>query len=385
MKGARRRTRRAAHGLALAGSLLFSLLAARPVLAQPSSPYEPVSSQVVCIETVFPDRSKAMGTGFFVRPGVLASVRHLVAGATRIRIFLPDGSEREARVMAQDKGDDLALLKTNLDRPNGLVLNRFPTKAGDDVYTVGCPMGLSRSLSRGVVSQPLRVVEGKNLIQTDLVTNRGNSGGPLVNARGEVVGVIHGQMKEARGINFSIQAGELVDLLAANGLQADQGEAFNTVWAEAAAATTPAARIAAYRRVLLAAPELAEAYYNLGLVHLSQGEHELALEMFETASLKRPDYVEALNNQGLTLILMGRYPQARDVLIRALSVQSNYALAHLNLGVVYAQGLKDRASADKNFRRYLQLEPHSSQATALRRWLEAGASTPCPIALICNN
>lgn len=367
------------------GAGLFCFASFIAVAAHATSPYEPVSSQVVCIESVYPDRSKSLGTGFFVRPGVIASVRHLVAGASRVKVFLVDGGEREARVLAQDKINDLALLRVTNDRPPGLVLNRAPARPGEEVYTVGCPMGLSRSLSRGVVSHVQRLVEGKALIQTDLVTNRGNSGGPLVNSRGEVMGVIHGQMKEARGINFSIQAGDLIDLMAAHGLAADQGEALASLWTDATNAATPATRIAAYRRILLVAPEMAEAYYNLGLVHLSQGEYERAEEMFETASLKRSDYVEALNNQGLALILLGRYPQARDVLIRALSVHSNYALAHLNLGVVYAQGLNDRVSADKNFRRYLQLEPNSSQASTLKRWLEAGTSTPCPIALICNN
>ena len=172
---------------------------------------------------------------------------------------------------------------------------------------------------------------------------------------------------------------------AAVAFTAEQEARLAILWAEARNAVAHDARIAAYQRVLLLAPEMAEAYYNMGLAYLAKGEYERANEIFETASLKRADYVEALNNQGLALLLLGRHKQARDVLVRALSIQADYALAYLNLGVVYAQGLKDHESADKNFRRYLQLEPNSAQAPALRRWLEARSNTPCPIALICNN
>ncbi len=373
--------------------LFLRLVAVAVGLAGPvqaGTVYEAASAQVVCIETANPDKSRSVGAGFFIRPGVIASVRHLLVGARHIRVHLPNGAVQEGRVIAQEKATDLALLRVPFNRLNGLSVGRTTPRMGDEVFTIGCPLGLSRTLSKGMVTQPQRAIDGKRLLQTDLATSQGNSGGPLVNRDGEVVGVVHGQMREAAGINFGVLASDLTELMMANGLSPaaltpEQEARLALLWGEARNAASHDSRIAAYQQVLMVSPDMAEAYYNMGLAYLAKGDYERAGEIFETASLKRQNYVEALNNQGLSLILLGRYKQARDVLVRALSIQADYALAYLNLGVVYSQGLKDHESADKNFRRYLQLEPNSAQAPALRRWLEAKTATPCPIALICNN
>ncbi len=353
------------------GRLLFAtlcLLLAGPGLAE--NPYERAGRQVACLVSEFPDGSQAIGSSFFVAPGILATARHQVQGARRILVHPPGGAAVEAKVLALDKAGDAALLKVPLTDPGGLPLKREKPVLGEEVFTVGCPLGLSHTLTRGVVSTPDRVLQGKHLIQTDLAINQGNSGGPLVDGQGQVVGVMHGRLSESDGINFAVPAALFADLLQAQGGGADARARAERLWTLAQAARDDETRARHYLDLLVLAPWAAEAYYNLGLVRLGQGRLDEAREHFLTASLKKNPYPEALNNLALVQIRQGRHGEARDALVRAISAAPRFALAYLNLGIVYAEGLGDRASARSNFSRYLELAPSSAQAAVVRRWLE---------------
>jgi hypothetical protein len=331
--------------------------------------YERVSQRVACLASEFADGGQSIGSSFFVAPGVLATARHQIEGARRVLVHLPGGAV-PARVLAVDKDHDAALIGINAPGPGVLSLNERKPTLGEEVFTVGCPLGLSHTLTRGVISHPDRVIRGQHLIQTDLAINQGNSGGPLVNGRGEVIGVVHGQMKESSGINFAVPAAAVIDLLASRNIDAKTYESRLTkLWAEASAGADAETRAQRYRDILLLAPWAAEAYYNLGLIRLDQGKLEEAREHFETASLKKAPYPEALNNLGLALYRLGRPGEARDALVRAISVAPGYALAYLNLGVVYSRGLGDQPSARTSFLKYLELAPNSAQAASVRSWL----------------
>lgn len=352
-----------------AGSLLVLLiLGAAPPLAAESR-YERVDREVVCIVSEYPDGGQVLGSGFFVAPGVLATVRHQIEGAARVTAHLRQNGAAPARLIATDPRQDAALLRVAADGGGGMRLDAGTPALGEEVFTVGCPLGLSHTLTRGVVSNPGRDIEGRRLIQTDLAINSGNSGGPLVNARGDVIGVVHGRLDGANGINFAIPARDFLTLMRRAGLAPPDSNRVAALWAEAARGE-PEARAKRYREILLYAPWAAEAYYNLGLIRLAQGRLEEAREHFETASLKRSPYPEALNNLGLALYKQGCYQEARDVLFRAISAKPDFALPYLNLGVVYLEGFRDIASARKNFQHHVELAPGTASARAARDWLE---------------
>ena len=138
------------------------------------------------------------GSGVVLREdGLIITNSHVVAGARDIRVFFPDGRRLEARVVASDPDDDLALIKVDVgDRPlKAIVLGDSNTlRIGQRVLAVGNPFGLGQTLTSGIVSMTGRTIkdEGRvfrNLIQTDAAINPGNSGGALINMDGELVGL----------------------------------------------------------------------------------------------------------------------------------------------------------------------------------------------------
>jgi len=164
-------------------------------------------------ETDEPIESRSLGSGFVIDPdGVIVTNFHVIEGATEIFVAFTDGTRVEAKVVGADEKTDLAVLKVNVGRKlNHVELGDSDTAlVGDWVVAIGNPFGLGGSLSAGIVSARNRDIRSgpyDNFIQTDAAINQGNSGGPLFNMDGEVVGIntaIISQSGGSLGIGFSI-------------------------------------------------------------------------------------------------------------------------------------------------------------------------------------
>ncbi|MEM9707872.1 MAG: Do family serine endopeptidase [Pseudomonadota bacterium] len=141
-----------------------------------------------------PRRSQALGSGFVIsEDGLIVTNNHVIAEADRILIEFFSGDELEAEVIGTDPNTDLALLKVETDDPLPFVPwgSSEDMRVGDWVMAMGNPLGQGFSVSAGIVSARGRALSGTydDYIQTDAAINRGNSGGPLFNMDGEVIGV----------------------------------------------------------------------------------------------------------------------------------------------------------------------------------------------------
>ncbi|MDE9451842.1 Do family serine endopeptidase [Aliiroseovarius sp. Z3] len=140
-------------------------------------------------------RSQALGSGFVIsEDGFIVTNNHVIEGADEILIeFFNGGGELPAKVIGTDPNTDIAVLKVESDKPLPFVTfgDSDIMRVGDWVMAVGNPLGQGFSVSAGIVSQRNRELSGAydDYIQTDAAINRGNSGGPLFNMDGEVVGV----------------------------------------------------------------------------------------------------------------------------------------------------------------------------------------------------
>nr|WP_233712940.1 DegQ family serine endoprotease [Amaricoccus solimangrovi] len=141
-----------------------------------------------------PERSTALGSGFIISAdGYIVTNNHVIDGADEIRIEFLDGNSLPAKVVGTDTRTDVALLK--IDSPDPLPFVHFgdsdKMRVGDWVMAIGNPLGQGFSVSAGIVSARNRTLQGSydDFIQTDAAINRGNSGGPLFNTNGEVIGV----------------------------------------------------------------------------------------------------------------------------------------------------------------------------------------------------
>ena len=161
---------------------------------------------------------RSLGTGFIVHgSGLIVTNNHVIDAAREIHVTFSDGSRRVARLVGTDRASDLALLRVPKDRPlQALALGDSEfARPGDWVVAIGSPFGLGGSVSAGVVSARNRQIEAEVLedfIQTDVAINRGSSGGPLLNLKGEVIGVNSALMSPnggSAGVSFAIPANTL--------------------------------------------------------------------------------------------------------------------------------------------------------------------------------
>lgn len=200
-----------------------------------------IDHMAASVVTISADVESSLGTGQSVGTGVIVSSdgeiltnAHVVAGASEIRVRLAGETEpREARLLASDPGNDLALLRMSGGGFDAAVFaDPDNVRLGDEVVAIGFALGLDGdpSVTLGIVSALDRTIgtDGAfldGLIQTDAAISSGNSGGPLVNARGEVVGINTAVARDtatsaATNVGFAISAKEALPVIEALRLRA---------------------------------------------------------------------------------------------------------------------------------------------------------------------
>src|ERR1700678_2775947 len=175
-----------------------------------------ITSTAVAFDFFYgPVPQQGQGSGFILnKDGLILTNNHVIDNAQRVEVMLSDKHKYKATVMGVDKNHDLALLKINapnlvpatLSESTGLIV-------GQRVYAIGNPFGLQGTMTRGIISS-IRSIRGPNnnpiedAIQTDAAVNPGNSGGPLLNSRGEVIGITtliaNNGADQSSGIGFAI-------------------------------------------------------------------------------------------------------------------------------------------------------------------------------------
>lgn len=156
------------------------------------------------------ETERGLGSGFVVnKAGIILTNNHVVAGADEVWVQLSDDRRFEARVVGTDPSTDVAVVKLN--RPPGdlrpvQIGNSDQVRVGDYVLAIGNPLGLGQTVTMGIVSAKNRMLGGRitqyeDFIQTDAAINQGNSGGPLFNFKGEVIGINSAILNPAIAMN----------------------------------------------------------------------------------------------------------------------------------------------------------------------------------------
>jgi len=176
-----------------------------------------ITSTAVAFDFFYgPVPQQGQGSGFILdKQGHILTNDHVIDNAQRVEVTLFDKHKYKATVVGVDKGHDLALLQIN-DAPNlqpATLAESTDLTVGQRVYAIGNPFGLSGTMTRGIISA-IRSIRGPNnnpiedAIQTDAAVNPGNSGGPLLNSRGEVIGITtliaNNGADQSSGIGFAI-------------------------------------------------------------------------------------------------------------------------------------------------------------------------------------
>jgi len=156
-------------------------------------------------------REQSLGSGvIFTSDGYVLTNNHVISGANDIKVMLHDGRVAHARVIGSDPDTDLAVLKIDASQLPTIAVDPDPPRVGDVVLAIGNPFGIGQTVTMGIVSalqRQLSLSPYEDFIQTDAAINSGNSGGALVNARGQLVGINTAMLNRdvgAQGIGFAI-------------------------------------------------------------------------------------------------------------------------------------------------------------------------------------
>jgi S1-C subfamily serine protease len=158
-------------------------------------------------------RSEGTGSGVLVSPdGLILTNNHVIDGAKEVAISMSDGRRFSARTLGRDPDTDLAVLRgeTSETLPSARLANSKSVRQGQIAIAIGNPLGFQSTVTAGIVSavgRSLRAQNGRligDVIQTDAALNPGNSGGPLANSAGQIIGINTAVIMGAQGICFSV-------------------------------------------------------------------------------------------------------------------------------------------------------------------------------------
>ena len=249
------------------------------------------------------------GSGFFVKPNLIATNYHVIAGAASgtAKLVGKHNTYEIEGFTATSTYDDLVLLKVSVPGINPLPLgNSDAVKIGETVYVAGNPKGLEGTFLDGIISGR-HGGHAKGRIQMTAPISPGSSGGPVLNKKGEVIGVSYMIVEGGQNLNFAIPSLYLKTLLALSGtvkplFQGNRSISAETYFAQGntkAALGQYLAAISDYDKSIQLKPNYAEVYINRGLAKDYLGQYLAAISDFDKAIQLEPDTATAYSSRGV--------------------------------------------------------------------------------------
>lgn len=286
------------------------------------------------------------GSGFYIGPGEVVTNSHVLRGAHRVEIHTLEGKGRTYPVtgaLAIDEEADLALLKVDLpvERSRPLTFTNTTPEEGEPVFIIGNPLRLEGSVSDGIVSAVREVPDLGRIVQVTAPVSHGNSGSPLFNMRGQVIGIVTVKVTNGQNINLALGVPRIAALTRGPLVSFDQ------IVAKKRSATQPEL--------------LADMWYRGGIDSLWLGNYDSALNYFETAANRNPRRPETWIQIGYCNVKQGRNDDAIRAYKRALQLRPTSADAYNKLGDAYYFGGRF-SEAIAAYRQAARLRPAEPEA-----------------------
>lgn len=152
---------------------------------------------------------KGQGSGFFISDNMVVTNYHVISGAKVIEVSTSNNKYTVNTILGYSEELDIAILQVDASKHDYLVMNSSEIAVGDKVFALGSPLGLTGTMTEGMISTATRVIDGVDYIQSTAPLSSGNSGGPLVNTYGEVIGINTMGFTIGQNLNFSINIKEV--------------------------------------------------------------------------------------------------------------------------------------------------------------------------------
>ena len=285
------------------------------------------------------------GSGFFVRDNLIATNYHVIEGAARgtAKLVGKFTTYTIEGVTATDKTNDLTLLKVTAPGIKPLPLgNSTDVKIGETVYVAGNPKGLEGTFSNGIISS-LRDKNTKERLQMTAPISPGSSGGPVLNSKGEVIGVSFMTLVGGQNLNFAIPSRYLTELLTkskskpakplAQGNRSISAETYFMWGYTKSDLGDYKGAITDYTHAIRLNPDHATAYYNRGIAKSDLGQHFAAIADYDIAIRLNPDYATAYNNRGVVRSKLGQHFAAIADYDIAIRLNPDDADTYYNRGI----------------------------------------------------
>ncbi|MGQ9638810.1 MAG: tetratricopeptide repeat protein, partial [Thermodesulfobacteriota bacterium] len=287
------------------------------------------------------------GSGFFIsEKGDIITNHHLLQDASQARVKVGEKTYPITQILAEDMEGDL--IRVSVDIPQGLAhpltVSESIPEVGEKIMVIGNPLGLEQSVSDGIVSAIREIPGFGKIIQITAPISPGSSGSPVVNMKGEVIGVATFQLVEGQNLNFAIPGERILKLNPFKAKTFAEWEAgridewLNTaeklyvsglilLWAE-----DYEKALSYFEKSIKKNPRYADVYVLIGYCKDNLGRYTEAVEAYKQAIRIKPDYAEAHYNLGVAYGNLGRYTEAVEAYKQAIRIKPDYAEAHYNLG-----------------------------------------------------
>ncbi|MGB9182208.1 MAG: trypsin-like peptidase domain-containing protein [Pyrinomonadaceae bacterium] len=373
--------------LALALLLLFAHIAT----AQDALPelVRRVKPSVVAIVTYTADNEPLMsGSGFFMHPGQVVTNLHVIKGAHHAEVKTLDGKGKVYPVQGildVDEEGDIAVLSINVpaDRARSLEVTGTLPEDGERIFVIGNPLRLEGSISDGIVSAVREVPNLGKILQITAPISHGNSGSPVFNMKGQVVGVVTIKVTNGQNINLALASARLLSLhadekllsfsdLALKGKNGSQADMLAEVWyrngLESLWLGNYDDALGYFESTVNKNPRRAEAWLQVGFCKLKQGKNDDAIRAYQKAIQLRPDSAEAHNKLGDAFFYAGRFTDAIEAYKKAARLRPEMGEAYYNLGMAYLEvGNRAAAAAQSNTLKTLDRELYEKLMSEIER------------------
>jgi tetratricopeptide (TPR) repeat protein len=389
-------------------AFFFFVLTVSPVMGQESLPalIKKVEPSIVVIVTYGKEGSMlGQGTGFFInQEGDVVTNSHVLQGASRAVIKTTDGKEHAIqKVLADDQEGDLVRVSVEISKEavRPLPVSAELPEVGERIIIIGTPLGLDKTVSDGIVSAVRDVPAFGKIIQVTAPISPGSSGSPVINMKGEVIGIATFFVVAGQNINFAIPGERIAKLAMGQGetlSERDEGRikdwfasaeglyvtGLRFLWAEEYEKALPyfvetvkrnpghgagyfqigyclaklgqyKEAIESYKQALRITPKEAGVHSNLCATYGKVGRYDEAIESCKQATQLKPDFPEAYSNLGWIYQRMGRYQEAIQACKEAIRLKPDFSPAHYNLGNSYA-ALKKYEEAIDSYKEAIRIQ-----------------------------